>query len=104
MIKSIIPSAQMLIKPAFHIVVSVVSVVYVLRKTTDTAIWKPSLQRSIRQIQHAVGVIRHHFVNGKHCMQLIRQMQQKCVPEYTSFVFKVAADVEGNVFVFQLLH
>ena len=41
MIKSIIPSAQMLIKPAFHIVVSVVSVV---RKTTDTAIWKPSPQ------------------------------------------------------------
>ena len=38
MIKSIIPSAQMLIKPTFHIVVSVVSVVYVLRKTTDTAI------------------------------------------------------------------
>ena len=27
----------------------------------------------------------------------IRQMQQKCVPEYTSFVFKMAAEVEGNV-------
>ena len=30
-------------------------------------------------------------------MQLIRQNQQKCVPEYSSFVFKMAAEVEGNV-------
>ena len=29
-------------------------------------------------------------------MQLIRQMQQKCVPEYTSFVFKMAAEVTLN--------
>ena len=30
-------------------------------------------------------------------MQLIRQMQQKCVPEYTSFIFKMAVEVEGSV-------
>ena len=27
----------------------------------------------------------------------IRQMQQKCVPEYTCSVFKMAAELEGNV-------
>ena len=30
-------------------------------------------------------------------MQLIRQMQQKCVPECTSFVFNMAAEIEGDV-------
>ena len=30
-------------------------------------------------------------------MQPTREMQQKCDPEYTSFVFKMAAEVEGNV-------
>ena len=45
---------------------------------------------------HEVGVIRQHFVNGNHRMQLIRQMQQKYVPEYTSFVFKMTAKVLGN--------
>ena len=35
-------------------------------RTTDTTIWKPGLNESYR-------------------MQLIRQMQQKCVPEYTRF-------------------
>ena len=44
-----------------------------------------------------MGVIRQHFVDGKHCMQLIRQMQQKCVPVCTSFVFNMAADVEGDI-------
>ena len=44
-----------------------------------------------------MGVILQDFVNGNHRMQLIRQMQQKCVPEFTSFVFKMAAEVEGNV-------
>ena len=30
-------------------------------------------------------------------MQLLRQMQQKCVPECTSFVIKMAVEVEGSV-------
>ena len=57
----------------------------------------------LQQIQYEVGVMRQRFVNRNHCMQLIRQMQQKCVPEYTSFVLKMAAEVEGNVKITRLI-
>ena len=56
----------------------------------------------LQQIQYEVGVMRQRFVRN-HCMQLIRQMQQKCVPEYTSFVLKMAAEVGGNVKITRLI-
>ena len=38
-----------------------------------------------------------HFVNRNHQMQLIRQMQQECVLECTSFVLNMKAEVEDDV-------
>ena len=32
-----------------------------------------------------MGVTRQHFVNGNHHKRLIRQIQQKCAPECTSY-------------------
>ena len=51
----------------------------------------------LQQIQQETGVTHQHFVNRNHRMQLIRQMQQECVLEFTSFVLNMKAEVEDDV-------
>ena len=94
------------VKPGFHVVVSVVSVVSVLSKksydrynhmeTSHTTAQYDRYDRynmfsEIEMILSPTTDITGNgrdttaFVNGNHRKRLIRQIQQKCVPECTSF-------------------